>query len=367
MGDGFDHKKGVATPGRNAPTTEHAPVPGKRTLVDVCYENGPDPGILQLLEHFRERPPSYLDDLLPRDPEIAKRRIAEGMARAKEVIIGELPLGGWLVGTRGDFQNAVRRDEQQIASRTIDAARSTVAGAIAAAAGTARGESSILIMRRAEAAAAVEGALMAVAATAQPKYQPGGQRETARGATLEPQARRASAAPAPPQPGPVHSELPKISLGTRPPAPPNETEPIHLHPAPRPPTKKVPRAPEPKVVYPSTPQGPGQRRNEGLKTELKRRSVTTQLDGTDNLDFDVNTPMHIVEHFKAEQERTQSNDASKWRNPPGYEGQHPNGRPYWEYGEPAGTKLHWGTAADNSIQNTRELGKTPRKPAKPLP
>lgn len=66
MGDGFDHKKGAATPGRNVPTPQPTGVPGKRTLVELCYEGGPT----------LDRPFSVVDQP-PLGPEEIKRKIAE--------------------------------------------------------------------------------------------------------------------------------------------------------------------------------------------------------------------------------------------------------------------------------------------------
>jgi hypothetical protein len=380
MGDGFDHKKGVATPGRNAAAPEQTSVPGKRTQVQLCYESGPD--LAEMMQRFRDRTPSALDQ--PRlDPEQLKRRIAEGIARAKEQIIGELPLGGWLAAPRGVFEEEVRKDERKIVIRTLDAATSTASGALAVAAGTARGESSILIMRRAEAAAVVEQVVMSLGTGVKPTEMPVDSRETAGGAPLEPQAHRPAAPAEPPTP-----TAPRLELGarTRPrPAPEaterpesvrpeakrfNETEPIYLHPKPRTPTVKVPREPVPRPVYPDTKTGPaaGEKRKQKLVTDLKRRSVPTRLDGSGNPGFDIETPSHIVDHFKAEQARTQSNNPKKWNNPPGYDAQHPNGRRFADYGEPKNTRLHWGTVEDNrELQGVREGGGAPNVQPKPIP
>lgn len=345
-------------------TPAQEPAPGKRTLVEVCYENGPDPALLRLLEQFRDRPPSLLDDLLPRDPEVAKRRIAEGMARAKEVIIGELPLGGWLVGTRAEFQKAVRSDEAEIASRTIEAARSTVSGAVAVAAGTARGESSILIMRRGEAAAAVEQAVTAMAPNPH-SVEPGGSRTSARGARLEPEAHRSTAQPEPPS---ARTEPPARAT---PPAPPQPEVPVHselpridLRPQTRP--SRGPATPiKPGVLVPKSQRQP---RDKTLVDDLKLRSVPTLRNGEPNPAFDPFTPSFIGGHFKSEQRRTGSDDPRDWRNPKGYEAQHPNGRPWAKYGEPPGTTLTWGTIHDNrALQKPREFNQKMNAKPKPLP
>jgi len=73
MGDSFDKQKGHApVPGRVAAPAQDAPTVGKVTRVQQCYEHAP-----QLLAQFRDRPHSYLDDLLPpHDPEEVKRLIA---------------------------------------------------------------------------------------------------------------------------------------------------------------------------------------------------------------------------------------------------------------------------------------------------
>jgi len=104
-----------------------------------------------------------------------------------------------------------------------------------------------------------------------------------------------------------------------------------------------------------------------LIADLKQRSVPSDRQGNPNPDFDPNTPKHIADHFKNEQRRTGSDSPGKWKNPPGYQAQHPNGRLFARHGEPPGTRLHWGTAADNQLQKIREMGQTPRQPPKPLP
>ncbi len=110
------------------------------------------------------------------------------------------------------------------------------------------------------------------------------------------------------------------------------------------------------------------KRDPTLIADLKRRSVPTFLDGSPNPEFDPNTPGHIAAHFKREQGRTGSDSPYRWRNPEGYQAQHPNGRPFAIFGEPPGTRLHWGTIEDNSkLQAKREFGQTPTIRPKPLP
>jgi hypothetical protein len=108
-------------------------------------------------------------------------------------------------------------------------------------------------------------------------------------------------------------------------------------------------------------------RNPALISQLKRRSVPTDKRGRPNPHFDPNTPGHIAAHFKREQARTNSDSPKQWRNPPGFEAQHPNGRPVAVHGEPPGTTLHWGTIRDHKMQSAREEGKTPRPHVVPIP
>lgn len=366
MGDGSEQRKGHApAAGRGAAAEQEGPAVGKVTRVQQCDENAPE-----MLARFRERPRTYLDDLLPpRDPAALKQQLAERAARDHELVIGELPLGGWLVGRRKDFDQIARHEQTQITLRTIDATRSTVAGTVATTIATALGNSPTVVMRKAEAAAAIEGIVTAIGKAAKNQPPPRSDRETARDAPLE-QAAHRSTAPAPNAP-------------TRnAPAPSPAPTPAKPTPAVSPPDPEHQRLTLGRPARgPQTPIGPGTRvprsqrvaRDRSLVDELKLRSVPTKLDGTehdDDIKFDPFTPSFIAGHFKSEQRRTGSDNPRDWRNPPGYAAQHPNGRPYALYGEPPGTRLTWGTVEDNrDLQKPRELGQTPSLPdrGKPLP
>lgn len=204
-------------------------------------------------------------------------------------------------------------------------------------------------MRKVEAAAAIEGAVMALgqAKQAAANQAPvGTQRDLARGAPLEHQAKRSGEPSTPPADVPASPpEGQRIRLG-RPPQ--------------RPPTPIGPGTLVPKSQRPP--------RDRSLVDDLKLRSVDTLRDGSPNPAFDPFTPSFIAGHFKSEQRRTGSDDPRTWRNPKGYAAQHPNGRPYARYGEPQGTRLTWGTVEDNrDLQKPREFGQTPHLPDNPKP
>lgn len=318
--------------------------------VRQCNEYAP-----QLLAQFRDRPPSYLDDLLPpRDPEELKRLFAERAAQDSEDVIVELPLGGWIVGKRKDVEQIARHEETQIGIRTLDAVRSSISGTLAATIARANGDSAIVVMKKAEAATAIEGALTAAGKTkrAANQLQISNHRELARGAPLEPQPHRSSQ-PLPTLPAPAGAS------SVSPPDPENQR--IRLG---------RPARGSQTLISPGVPVPKSQRvpRDLSLKDDLKLRSVPTFLDGSSNPKFDPFTPSFIAGHFKFEQRRTGSDNPRDWLNPKGYDAQHPNGRPYAIYGEPPGTCLTWGTIEDNrKLQKPREFGQTPHLPEKPIP
>jgi hypothetical protein len=349
MGDGSEkQKRPGATPGRVAAPQEQQLTAGKVTRVQQCYERGP-----QLIAQFRDRPRSYLDDLFPtHDPEEIKRMIAERAARDEEEVLVALPLGGWIVGKRKDVERIARHEETVIQLRTLDAMRSTISGSVAASIAQARGDSAIVIMKKAEAAAAIEGAVMAVGAAKQAANRPppSSGRESARGAPLEPEAHRPGA------PTPKPAAPPAVAP---PPTPDIEGQKITLGRPPRGPQTPI----GPGTLVPKSQRRP---RDRSLVDDLKLRSVHTLRDGSPNPEFDPFTPRFIAGHFKSEQRRTGSDDPRAWKNPKGYAAQHPNGRPYAKYGEPPGTRLTWGTVEDNrDLQKPREFGQTPKLPDNP--
>lgn len=337
-------------PGQELDKGKVSPTTAKGKPLQQCNEYAP-----QLLAQFRDRPPSYLDDLLPpRDPEEVKRLFAERAARDGEHVIVELPLGGWIVGKRKDVEKIASHEQTQIGLRTIDAIRSTVSGTLAATIARAKGDSAIVVMKKAEAAAAIEGALTAASKAKQAanQLQISNHREFARGAPLDPQTHR-SGQPSPTAPTPAGTTL------VSPPDPENQR--IRLG-------RPARGAQTP--IGPGTPVPKSQRvpRDLSLKDDLKLRSVPTFLDGSANPKFDPFTPSFIAGHFKFEQRRTGSDNPRDWLNPKGYDAQHPNGRPYAIYGEPPGTCLTWGTIEDNrKLQKPREFGQTPHLPEKPIP
>ena len=323
MGGDFDHQLVATDAGSKTNGTSHAPLPGKQTLVEAELARAIPLARLDVCPEYPPRQPSLLDDLLPRDKADLERRIAIATVRANELVIGALPLGGVFMGKREHYRIAIEVDRAEIGMRTLSA-HTTVLGAIAGSILRLRGAPDVTIMQGAEAGAAIEGVIGALSrgVAARPPTGRSGSRAAASAATKPASKKRPSNATRPPPARPL-------------PAPANIA---------------------------------GQRRSRSLVDDLKRRSVHTKLDGSPNPKFDPRTPSHIAHHFKREQMRTKSNSPRRWNNPEGYEAQHPNGRPFARYGEPPGTRLHWGTIEDNgNLQGPREMGKVPHTPPKPLP
>lgn len=78
------------------------------------------------------------------------------------------------------------------------------------------------------------------------------------------------------------------------------------------------------------------RRSKKPLADLKRHSID-----------DPKLPNHIRGWLRNEQRRTGSKSPYKWRNPPGYEGGHPHGKPFVTHGDEGG--LAWQLAKDNRL------------------
>jgi hypothetical protein len=306
--------------------TSQALLPGKQTLVEAELARAIPLPRLDVCPEYPPRQPSLLDDLLPRDKADLERRMAIATVRANELVIGALPLGGVFLGKREHYRIAIEVDRAEIGMRTLTA-HTTMLGAIAGSILRLRGAPDVTIMQGAEAGAVIEGVIGALS-----------RRGTSPGVT-------------PPKRFTMTSE------------PPVKKEPTATAAA-----AKAPTAPAPAATGAAKSSSSNGGRSSSLISDLKWRSVRTNLDGTPNPRFDPKTPSHIANHFKQEQIRTQSNSPGKWRVPKGYQAQHPNGQLFSEVGEPVGTRLHWGTVEDNrDLQKPREMGQTPHKPPKPLP
>jgi hypothetical protein len=314
----FDHQLGQQDALTKANGTSQGLLPGKATLVEAELARAIPLARLDVCPEYPPRQPSLLDDLLPRDKADLERRIAIATVRANELVIGALPLGGVFMGKREHYRVAIEVDRAEIGMRTLSA-HTTVLGAIAGSILRLRGAPDVTIMQGAEAGAAIEGVIGALSRGA-----------TARPPTKSPTIAAKAAAPKPPAPK----------------APPKVT----------------------RTAAAAKSSSSSNRRSSSLIDDLKWRSVRTNLDGSPNPRFDPKTASHIANHFKQEQIRTQSNSPRKWKVPNGYQAQHPNGQLFAEVGEPAGTRLHWGTVEDNrDLQKPREMGQTPHLPPKPLP
>ena len=309
-------------------------LPGKQTLVEAELARAIPLPRLDVCPEYPPRQPSLLDDLLPRDKADLERRMAIATVRANELVIGALPLGGVFMGKREHYRIAIEVDRAEIGMRTLTA-HTTMLGAIAGSILRLRGAPDVTIMQGAEAGAVIEGVIGALS-----------RRGTAPTLT-------------PPKPITMTSEPMVKAPAAKAPAP---TAPAAKAPAAKTPTAQPPAATAVAATSSSN------RRSSGLISDLKWRSVKTNLDGTPNPRFDPRTPSHIANHFKQEQIRTQSNSPRKWKVPNGYQAQHPNGQLFADVGEPVGTRLHWGTVEDNrDLQKPREMGQTPHKQPKPLP
>lgn len=162
MGGDFDHQPEAKNGHPRANGSSHAPLPGKQTRVKAEIPRAIPLTRLDVCPEYPPRQPSLLDDLLPRDKADLERRIAIATVRANELVIGALPLGGVFLGKREHYRIAIEVDRAEIGLRTLSA-HTTVLGAIAGSILRLRGAPDVTIMQGAEAGAAIEGVIGALA------------------------------------------------------------------------------------------------------------------------------------------------------------------------------------------------------------